>query len=179
MGGRGSGGHNKKDAEVKKRQGNAGHRNLNKRAPKGAPGTPEMPLGLSAVAEQEWNSIVPILHRMGVQLCEGDGKSLAAYCSCYAQWMLAEKEIALYGITINVVHTDADDPDEILFSEFKVNPAVRVRSDALRQMKSFLIEFGLTPASRNKLETKPAGSDKPDDPLEDFLSGKTSRETVN
>ena len=177
MGGRGSGGHNKKSVEVKKRQGNAGHRNLNKRAPKGAPGTPVMPLGLSAVAQQEWNDIVPLLQDIGVQLCQGDGKALAAYCSCYAQWMLAEKEIADYGITINVVHTD-DEDGEILFSEFKVNPAVRVRSDALRQMKSFLIEFGLTPASRCKLETKPAG-DAPADPLEDFLRGKSSGETVN
>lgn len=176
MGGRGSGGHNRKDAEVKKRQGNAGHRNLNKHAPKGAPGTPVMPEGLSAVAQQEWDDIVPLLVRMGVQVCEADGKALAAYCSCYAQWMLAEKEIADYGITINVVHSDEED-GEILFSEFKVNPAVRVRSDALRQMKSFLIEFGLTPASRCKLETKPAG-DAPTDALEDFLSGKASDDTV-
>lgn len=176
MGGRGSGGHNKKDVEVKKRQGNSGHRNLNKVAPKGALGTPEMPLGLSDVAQQEWNDIVPLLVRMGVQLCEGDGKALAAYCSCYAQWMLAEKEIAEYGITVNIVREDPDDGD-VIFSEYKVNPAVRVRSDALRQMKSFLIEFGLTPASRCKLETKPAG-DAPVDPLEEFLKGKASGDTV-
>lgn len=171
MGGRGSGGKNRKSVEVKKRQGNSGHRRLDKVAPKGAAGVPEMPAGLSEVAQQEWNDIVPLLERMGVQLSAGDGKALAAYCSCYAQWMLAEKEIADYGITINVVHTDDDDGD-VLFTEFKVNPAVRVRSDALRQMKSFLIEFGLTPASRCKLETKPAG-DAPVDPLEDFLRGKT------
>lgn len=177
MGGRGSGGHNKKDAELKKLQGNAGHRNLNKVAPKGAPGLPVMPLGLSEVAQQEWNDILPLLVRMGVQLCQGDGKALAAYCSCYAQWMLAEDEIQRYGITIYVVHTDEDDGD-IVFSEHKVNPAVRVRSDALRQMKSFLIEFGLTPASRCKLETKPGGDAPAADPLEEFLKGKASGDTV-
>ena len=114
---------------------------------------------------------------MGVQLSEGDGKALAAYCSCYAQWMLAEKEIQNFGITINLVHTDDD--GDMLFSEYKVNPAVRVRSDALRQMKSFLIEFGLTPASRIKLETNAPSGEPATDALEDFLDGKSSGETVN
>lgn len=175
MGGPGSGGHNRKDVEVKKVQGNAGHRNLNKRAPKGAPGIPVMPKGLSRVAQQEWKDIVPLLVRMGVQLCEADGKALAAYCSCYAQWMLAEAEIARDGITFQSYH-EAED-GELIAMDRKVHPAVRVRSDALRQMKSFLIEFGLTPASRCKLETKPAG-DAPTDSLEEFLSGKASDDTV-
>jgi phage terminase small subunit len=49
-----------------------------------------MPQGLSAV---------PTLLQMRV-LAEVDRKALAAYCSCYALWMLAEKEIAQYGPTI-------------------------------------------------------------------------------
>ena len=178
MGGRGSGGHNRKSVEVKKIQGNSGHRKLDKKAPKPESGVPVMPSGLSVVARQEWRSIVPLLLDMGV-LTKADGKALAAYCSCYAQWMLAEAEIAKYGITVNVVHLDDEDGD-ILFSEFKVNPAVRVRSDALRQMKSFLIEFGLTPASRIKLEMKPSGDGpKAVDPMDAFLKGEASSEVVN
>lgn len=173
MGGIGSGGHNKKAAELKKLQGNQGHRDLNVRAVKGAPGLPTMPPGLSKVAQKEWKTILPLLVRMGVDLSAGDGKALAAYCSCYAQWMLAEEEIATNGITIQSFHL-AD--GELVAMDRKVNPAVRVRSDALRQMKSFLIEFGLTPASRCKLEVKDHGGAQ--DPLEDFLSGKASGDVV-
>lgn len=173
MGGRGSGGSNRKAAELKKLQGNQGHRDLKVRAIKGAPGLPAMPPGLTKVAQKEWKAIVPLLVRMGVDLSAGDGKALAAYCSCYAQWMLAEAEIDQHGITIPTFHL-AD--GELIAMDRKVNPAVRVRSDALRQMKSFLIEFGLTPASRCKLEVKDHGGTQ--DPLEDFLSGKASGDVV-
>jgi len=174
MGGRGSGGSNKKPAELKKLQGNQGHRDLKVRSIKGAPGLPVMPPGLSKVAQKEWKAIVPLLVSMGVDLSAADSKALAAYCSCYAQWMLAEAEIAEHGITFQAFHVAAD--GELVPIDRKVNPAVRVRSDALRQMKSFLIEFGLTPASRCKLEVKDHGGAQ--DPLEDFLSGKASGDVV-
>ena len=151
MGGQGSG-RPRKPTALKKPQGNPGKRRLNKHEPKLPLGIPEMPDGLSAIAQAEWKAIVPLLTNMGV-LTPADGKALAAYCSCYALWMRAEQEIAQYGIT-----------------EFgKVNPAVRVRSDALRQMKSFLIEFGLTPASRSKLSLSNARDNV--DPFEAFLEG--------
>jgi P27 family predicted phage terminase small subunit len=156
MGGKGSGGHNRKPTALKKLQGNPGKRKLNKNEPAQVLGEPLMPLGLSAEAQEEWRGIVPLLLKMGL-LTEADGKALAAYCSCYAQWMLAEKEIAQYGITLRTE------------SGYKVNPAVRVRSDALCQMKSFLIEFGLTPASRSKLSFSNASDNV--DPFEAFLEG--------
>lgn len=165
MGGKGSGGRNSKPSALKKLQGNPGKRKLNRREPKPRAGVPIMPLGLSELAQDEWNAIVPLLQEMGV-LTSADSKALAAYCSCYAQWMLAEKEIAEYGITIKTVHLD-EDGEDILFLDYKTNPAVRVRSDALRQMKSFLIEFGLTPASRTKLQISNAGDNV--DPFEAFL----------
>src|SRR2546423_8307037 len=134
MGGRGSGGHNRKAAEVKKLQGNQGHRDLKVRAPKPEKGIPTMPPGLTDVAKAEWKSIVPLLVAMGV-LTKADGKALAAYCSCYAQWMLAEAEIARDGITYQAFHVAED--GELIAIDRKINPAVRVRSDALRQMTSF------------------------------------------
>src|SRR5438034_3763310 len=156
MGGKGSGGNGAKPTAVKKLQGNPGKRRLNKSEPTAKICEPLMPQGLSVEAQEEWRRMVPTLLKMRV-LTEVDGKALAAYCSCYALWMLAEKEIAQYGPTIR--------------NEFgyKVNPAVRVRSDALRQMKSFLIEFGLTPASRSKLSLSNASDSV--DPFETFLEG--------
>jgi P27 family predicted phage terminase small subunit len=71
--------------------------------------------------------------------------------------MQAEQEIVKLGITIP---TDFG---------YKLNPAVRGKSDSLRQMKSFLIEFGLTPAASSKLSTSNASDHV--DPFEKFLEG--------
>jgi len=48
MGGKGSGGHNRKPTALKKLQGNPGKRKLNKNEPALVLGEPLMPLGLSA-----------------------------------------------------------------------------------------------------------------------------------
>ena len=156
MGGKGSGGHNRKPTALKKLQGNPGKRKLNKNEPALVLGEPLMPLGLSAEAQEEWRRIVPMLLKMKI-LTEAHGKALAAYCSCYALWMRAEQQIAELGITLRTEFG------------YKMNPAVRVRSDALRQMKSFLIEFGLTPASGSKLSVSNARDNV--DPFEAFLEG--------
>jgi len=154
MGGKGSGGSNRKPTALKKFLGNPGKRKLNDKEPAAPKGVPEMPRFLTIEARAEWKRIVPILCNMGL-LTVADGKALAAYCSAYAQLAKAEAAIEKYGILLATL-------DQITgVGELKVNPAVRVKSDALRQMKSFLIEFGLTPASRSKLKIN-ADNDQPD-----------------
>lgn len=114
-----------------------------------------MPRFLAGEARAEWKRVIPILCNMGV-LTVADGKALAAYCSAYAQLAKAEAAIEKYGIICATL-------DQVTgVAELKVNPAVRVKSDALRQMKSFLIEFGLTPASRSKLKINANHDDQPD-----------------
>jgi phage terminase small subunit len=51
---------------------------------------------------------------------------------------------------------------------------VRIKSDALRHLRSSLSQFGLDPASRSAIKT----DDQPHNPLEDFLSGDTAGEVV-
>jgi P27 family predicted phage terminase small subunit len=154
MGGKGSGGSNRKPTALKKLLNNPGKRKLNEREPKPAKGIPEMPRFLNPEARAEWKRIVPILHKMGV-LTVADGKALAAYCSCYSQLSKSEAAIEKFGLICVTL-------DQVTgVAELKANPAVRIKSDALRQMKSFLIEFGLTPASRSKLQIN-ANDDEPD-----------------
>jgi P27 family predicted phage terminase small subunit len=155
MGGRGSGGNGAKPSALKKLAGYPGKRKLNKQEPQLAVGEPLLPEGLSAEAKQEWQRIVPMLLNMKV-LTEADGSALAAYCSCFAMWMQAEQEIAELGITLRTEFG------------YKKNPAISVRSDSLRLMKTFLIEFGLTPASRSKLSISNASDHV--DPFEKFLA---------
>jgi len=147
MGGRGSGGHNRKPTALKRLEGNPGKRKLNDREPIADLGRPEMPPGLSRVARKEWNQIVPRLEQMGV-LTVVDGKALAAYCSTYAQWMQAERNIAKYGLVTAIA-----DPDDTGLVVLKTNPAVKIKGDSLRLMRAFLNDFGLTPASRARLTT--------------------------
>jgi len=109
-----------------------------------------MPAGLSAIAREEWRSVVPELLRLQV-LSKIDGKALAAYCHSYARWRQAEAEIDRLGLII----------------DGKRNPAVAMSSDALKLMKSFLIEFGMTPAARTRLKID--GGDPPEDPLDALL----------
>jgi P27 family predicted phage terminase small subunit len=160
MGGKGSGGKNRKPTAVKKLRGNPGKRKINKREPKPMIGAPPMPAHLSKLAKHAWRRLVPILLSMKV-LTIADGDALAGYCTAIEQWILASAAIGKYGLL--VVELD----ESTSTGNLKTNPAVRVRSDALRHMRSFESEFGLTPASRAKLEIH-ADSDEAD-PFEDFL----------
>src|SRR5271155_6186955 len=99
MGGKGSGGSNRKPTALKKFLGNPGKRKLNDKEPAAPKGVPEMPRFLTIEARAEWKRIVPILCNMGL-LTVADGKALAAYCSAYAQLAKAEAAIEKYGILL-------------------------------------------------------------------------------
>ena len=158
MGGRGSG-RRAKPSALKKAQGNPGKRKLNEREPQVEPGEPEMPAGLPKLAQQEWRDIVPRLLEMGV-LTRVDGKALAAYCVAYSLAMTAAATIEKKGVFVKGA-----------YGELKESPAVRVQDKALKLMKSFLIEFGLTPASRSKLKIEPKSES---DPFAEFLTNRKS-----
>ena len=176
MGGKGSGGRNRKPTAVRKLQGNAGKRALNKREPKPKPGIPEMPPHLSKIAVLAWKRLIPIIAAMNI-LTVADGDALGGYCSAIAQWAMAEAAIAKHGILIaEVVQSRGGDT---VVTVLKTNPAVRIKSDALKHMRSFESEFGLTPASRSKLQINADSDDA--DPFETFLNapGQTSSSKPN
>lgn len=156
-----------KPTALKKLQGNPGKRKLNDREPKAKPGDPDMPRGLSAAAAEEWHAIVPELREMGI-LTKIDGKALAAYCHAFARWMEAEQEIARVGI---VVQEPIWDPhtSRLLGVKFKKNPAVTISETAQKIMKSFLVEFGMTPSSRSRVRIEKPLTE--DDPMDAFLRG--------
>jgi|SRR5579863_5363556 len=168
MGGNGSGGHNRKPSKVKKVQGNAGKRKANTREPKPRPGVPALPIGVTGEARREWDRIVPILEKMAV-LTTADGPALAAYCKLHELKLKAEAAVAKYGIVIAKV-------DEAGVSVLRKNPAVSIIESSSRLIRSFLQEFGLTPASRTKVAAAEGRDLEPDvkaqDQLQDFLDRK-------
>ena len=168
MGAKGSG-RRPRPTALKRLAGNPGRRPLNKREPKPKAGVPEMPAEMPLEARAEWNRIAPILVKMGV-LTMADGPALAAYCKLHALVLKADRAIADFGI----VFAHVDEKNGV--ATLKKNPAVSVRAEALRLVKAFLLEFGLTPASRSKVSAIEGRDLEPDvkaqDQLQDFLDRK-------
>jgi P27 family predicted phage terminase small subunit len=162
-----------KPTALKIAEGNPGKRALNFDEPQVQAGEPLMPKGLSLSGRREWKSIVQELLKLGV-LTVVDGKALAAYCECFAMWEMARKEIKKNGLTFQtktVVNTKMPDgtvKQEVILCSIKKNPAVAIAFESLRAMKSYLIEFGLTPASRSRLHV--VAPPKEDDPVATFMA---------
>lgn len=175
--------------ELKKLAGNPGHRPLNDAEPQPMRGIPEMPKGLRPAARREWNRIAPALEQLGV-LSRIDGKALAMYCDCYADWEEAQRDCVKNGLVLDTPIIDRKTNLPIFLTDHKAsceaseesskcscpvrvlmqrkeNPAFTVKQKAMKTMKSFLIEFGLTPASRCKLKVE-APKGKSD--FDDFLN---------
>jgi P27 family predicted phage terminase small subunit len=173
MGGRGSGGKNKKPTALKELEGNQGHRPLNAREPKPEDGEPPMPADLPKKVQLEWKRLVPLLKAMKV-LTTADGDALEALCRMRLRWRQAEDLIDRTG---QVVAEKISKPDGTRIVRVKKNPAVTVSSDALRHYRALLADFGLTPASRSGIHAE-GGNDRPSDPLDDLLGNEDSDEIV-
>ena len=158
---------------VKKLRGNPGRRRLNDQEPAAPAGDPEMPAGLPKAAKAEWRRILPELRQLGM-LSKIDRAALAAYCHAYARWFQAEREAKRFGIVVKepiMRYNREAEEDELIGYRYKKNPAVTISETAQKLMKSFLVEFGMTPAARSRVRVeKPADAD----PLEQFLEGATS-----
>jgi P27 family predicted phage terminase small subunit len=151
---------------VKKLRGNPGRRPLNRAEPKPTKGPPAKPAQLTGVASEEWDAIVPQLELLGV-LTVVDGKALAAYCHFFARWWQAEAEIERLGIILEEERLDKE--GNLVGAVYKRNPAISVSHEAAKIMRSYLVEFGMTPSSRSRLRMT---GEQERDPFDEFLSNK-------
>ena len=151
-----------KPSKLKELQGNPGKRAVNKSEPQPEAKIPPCPKHLSAEAKKEWRRISRELYTLKL-LTAVDRAALAAYCQCWARWVQAEEELAKE-TTAMVVSTDKG-------YEYP-NPWIAIANSALKQMKSFLAEFGMTPSSRSKVTV---GGELEQDPYQQFLNGERSQ----
>jgi P27 family predicted phage terminase small subunit len=149
---------------IKRLRGNPGRRPLNDAEPMPASGEPQMPTGLSETAKAEWQARVPELLKLGV-LSTNEGAALAAYCYEYARWWEADKEIVKRGLLIE--EPVVNNKGQVVGHRIKKNPAIAIANEALKIMKSYMVELGLTPAARSRIRVE-----KPpeDDPFEHYLN---------
>lgn len=143
-----------KPSAIRELEGNRGHRPINKSEPKPS-GIPTCPKHLDKVAQTEWKRISAELQQMGL-LTAVDRAALAAYCQSYSRWAAAEAGLQKHGLVIKAP------------SGYPINsPYVGIANTALDQMRKFLVEFGLTPASRSRISTSGA---EPQDSFEQFMA---------
>jgi len=154
------GGRRPKPTALKILTGNPSKRPLNKHEPIAENFNSPCPSYLTKKGIEAWHKLTPILKDMNV-LTNADSLALERLCDCYADILAARELIKRDGRTYQT--TDANGNTLI-----KNNPAVNQARTSEAQLKSYLVEFGLTPAARTKLHSM-NGDDEKEDTLSEFF----------
>lgn len=132
-------------------RGNPGKRRLHAGELRPQQGMPRCPDHLLPEARAEWRRMSRQLCALGI-LTLIDRAALAMYCQAWARWVEAEAHVKKHGLVIRAPVTG-----------FPIqNPFLAVSNKAQEQMRSLLIEFGMTPASRTRIDVTRAGSPSPE-----------------
>lgn len=148
-----------KPTHLKVVTGNPGKRKLNDQEPKPPREVPSPPEHLTDWGKMAWVKVSLLLDGMGV-LTTADSLALERLCDIYAEILQLRETIAIEGRT----YTTKTQMGDFLI---KANPAVAMLADADRRFKSYLVEFGLTPAARTKVKVD--GGEEKEDPLSQFF----------
>jgi len=99
-----------------------------------------MPVFMSQPAQQVWRDLAPLLLQLGT-LSLADGVALEALCNQIVYMRIAQESIDRDGILIETKNGP------------RKNPAMNVADGTLKQIRALLGEFGLTPASRTRIQS--------------------------
>jgi P27 family predicted phage terminase small subunit len=159
-----SGGHNRKSRGDHARAGNLRadrHGAVDEfREPEPPVGDPVVPKDLPAEARAEWNRMVPRLRDMRT-LSTVDDAVLARYCRLHARAWRLERALATEDVYLEKVTTKGKGANRTVVRERKLNPGfgqLRQHDNSLRQ---YLVEFGLTPASRGRVRIPDGSKNSP------------------
>jgi P27 family predicted phage terminase small subunit len=129
-----------------------------KNEPKPPTGSPKCPEFLNELAKQEFEFITRIMAKMHI-LSLADSSALAMYCQTFGQWREAVDMCAQYG-SWNV-GKDGKGNTTTTRNEWD-----RIRERSADSCRRWLIEFGLTPSARTRLQV----SEEVKDDFDAFLS---------
>ena len=121
---------------------------------------PDPPSGLPDDAATEWRRIAPILSGYKL-LSDLDLTALEMYCRVYARWLDAERRLDESGKLVFRTHTGYETQSAYL----------NIINQCLKQMQSLMAEFGMTPATRERLKAN-ANAPKQQNLFDDFLTRK-------
>jgi len=152
-------GRSPKPTAIRRLEGNPGHHPFNDREPRALTGEPQIPKHLDAVARREWRRLVPLLQAVRV-LSETDEIALGTLCLTYSRLIQAQKLLAADSLLVKVGKRGHLQPSAAL-------SIVRRESE---QLLKLLAHFGMTPATRSRIET--TGPADEVDALERLLCGE-------
>lgn len=135
----------RKPTALKVLEGNPGKRALPKGEPVASGGAPAAPKHLSKPAREEWDRLSPSLDRLGL-LTKNELAAFAAYCELYAEWVKAKQVIQRKGMTY--LHKGLH----------RVRPEVRIAKDAVKELRQYANQFGLSPSARAKVSSAVAAN---------------------
>ena len=130
--------------EQRAAKGNPRNRPMPK-APERIAGAPQMPATLSKAARKLWPYYCGLLRRRG-QLAVDSAPALALLCETSAEVQELRDDIDAKGRFQTVTTTSGDSME-------RIRPTYRALMDASRRQLALLTEFGLTDASRGKVDT--------------------------
>lgn len=139
--------------------GNPGKGPINHQEPQGEPISIHPPEWLSDYAKESWNELVAALHPMGI-LYRSDYFGLMELAMALGLMREAYENVKRDGNTVPTAEGE------------KLNPEVNALNQAMRNVKSLISEYGMTPAARTKVIGNAKGERKT--PFQKFLDrGKT------
>ena len=139
-------------------KGNPGKRAVNKREPaaQGELGAP--PEHLGAIGKATWRQLVTLLRSMRLESA-GDRRALELLVGAYEEWREARELVQREGMTYE---RSTAQGERIICA----HPAVAIQADAMRRVQRLLLEFGLTPSARSRVQV---GEPEAVDPMDAFL----------
>ena len=149
-----------KPTNLKVLEGNPSKRPLPENEPKPTPVAPKRPAWLTGEGKKVWDRLAPELERLGL-LTSIDGEAFAAACQAWKDYVECQRVLKKHGRTYTYKNQGG-------FENETERPEVKVANKALEQFRTFCREFGLTPASRAKIDVKI--NEETSDPMEELLS---------
>lgn len=140
-----------KPTAVKLAEGNPGKRPINKREPTIGGELPRCPAWLAGEAKKEWRRLAAELHAANL-LTTVDRAAMAAYCQLWARWVAIETELVA-----TVPGKDGKPMPKHSLTGMTdkgymyVNPLQGFAIQVLKAMKTYMVEFGMTPSSRSRI----------------------------
>ncbi|MBC3378484.1 phage terminase small subunit P27 family [Serratia fonticola] len=150
-------------------RGNPSKRAINKNEPKPPSGVPPTPKHFDKQGKYWFKRMAEELDAIGV-MSQLDGRALELLVEAYTEYRHHCDTLDREGYTYAVY--SEDDGDERKYREIRMikpHPAAMMKADAWKRIRAMLAEFGMTPASRSKVNAT-----APDavDPLAEFMKAR-------
>lgn len=154
--------------EVRAAKGNPQRRPMPENVPPRIAGEPPMPARLSPLAREYWADYADLLRGRG-QLSVDSWPALEMLANNAAEVQELQEDIAKNGRVRKQRTTHATPEDGDAGYMERARPQVAMLAEAVRRLRSILLEFGLTDASIGKVNTgKPESPDNGNDPVSKY-----------